>query len=57
MKQINIVGQKSLKLVGHVKQSMEFMCIKYGINAKKSVHFVDVFMDGIFGGSPCNSGN
>ena len=32
---------------------MQFLSTKYGINAKKSVHFVDVCMGGIFlGGSP-----
>ena len=29
---------------------MKFMCTKYGINATKSVHFVDVFMGGIIWG-------
>ena len=31
---------------------MKFMCTKYGWNAKKSVHFIDVFMGGIFLGHP-----
>ena len=31
---------------------MKFMCTKYGWNAKKSVHFIDAFMGGIFWGHP-----
>ena len=31
---------------------MKFMHTKYGWNAKKSVHFIDVFMGGIFLGHP-----
>ena len=31
---------------------MKFMCTKYGWNAKRSVHFIDVFMGGIFLGHP-----
>ena len=32
---------------------MKFICTKYGWNAKKGAHFIDVFMGGIFFGSPC----
>ena len=50
-----MVCQKSLKLGRHVRQRMKFMCTKYGWNAKKSVHFIDVFMGAIsFFGSPCS---
>ena len=31
---------------------MKFIYTKYGWNAKKSAHFIDVFMGGIFFGSP-----
>ena len=50
-----MVSQKSLKLGRHVRERMKFMCTKYGWNAKKSVHFIDVFMGGIFLGSPCTT--
>ena len=35
---------------------MKFMCTKYGWNAEKSVHFIDVFMGGIFLGHPGKQG-
>ena len=45
-----MVCQKSLKLGRLARQRMKFMCTKYGWNAKRSVHFIDVFMGGIFWG-------
>ena len=47
-----MVCQTSLKLSRHFRQRMKFMCTKYEWNAKKSVHFIDVSMGGIFWGHP-----